>query len=161
MLKRKAKIKVCDDVLRKALKARKIIFRKMRQKPILTVEDIKARYKFAKKYRFKSKGWWCSYIQLFIDLKNFQVYTNGKSRAYAAMREVRGAYRGFGEGLDLCYVVVPKNLRCNTGARSVRIAAGIGGGKSPAGAAGPGSGIISTPTYPTSAQLNLTMGCVT
>ena len=64
-----------------------------------------------------------------IDLKNFPVYTHGAARDVAAMREVRGAYRAPGQGLDQHYVVQPKALRFNPGAASCRIAAGIGGGK--------------------------------
>ena len=45
------------------------------------------------------------------------------------MREVRGAYRAPGQGLNADYVVLPKALRTNPGARPCRIAAGIGGGK--------------------------------
>ena len=58
MIKKRAKVKVCDKVLRKALAARKIKFRTLRSKPILTEADRRARYAFAKKYRVKTKEWW-------------------------------------------------------------------------------------------------------
>ena len=57
MIKKRAKVKVCDKVLRKALAARKIKFRTLRTKPILTEADRRARYAFAKKYRVKTKEW--------------------------------------------------------------------------------------------------------
>ena len=44
------------------------------------------------------------------------------------MRQVRGAYRAIGQGLDDAYVVLPKDMKYNPGARSCRIAAGIGWG---------------------------------
>ena len=47
-------------------------------------------------------------IPMHIDLKNFAVYTTAKARDYAAMRMVRGAYRGVGAGLDEAYVVLPR-----------------------------------------------------
>jgi hypothetical protein len=47
-----------------------------------------------------------------------------------AMREVRGAYRKPGQGLDEGYVTVPKDHRYSPApARTARIAAGVGNGK--------------------------------
>ena len=129
MIKKRAKIFVDDKVLRKALASRKIKFRRPRSKPLLTKEDRIARFKFAKKYREKTLSWWLKKIHLHIDLKNFPVYTNGRARHLASMREVRGAYRTLGEGLDEAYVVIPKDMRFNPGAQSCRIAAGVGGGR--------------------------------
>ena len=129
MLKERTNVKLDDKVVRKALHARKIRFRKMRTKPLLTKVDRKERFAFARKYRVKSRQWWLNSIHLHIDLKNFQVYTHARARDYAAMREVRGAYRAPGQGLDEAYVVLPKDLRYNPGARSCRIAAGVGGGR--------------------------------
>ena len=45
------------------------------------------------------------------------------------MRIVRGAYRGVGQGLDEAFVVIPKDMRFNPGAKSCRIAGGVGGGR--------------------------------
>ena len=129
MLKKRAKCKYDDKVVRKALQEKNIKFRRLRSKPLLTKDDIKARFAFAKKYRTKAKKWWLKIVHIHIDLKNWSVCTNGKSRDVAAMREVRGAYRAPGQGLDESYVVLPKSLRTNPGARPCRIAAGIGGGK--------------------------------
>ena len=129
MLKKRAKCKVDDKVIRKALRTKNIRFRRLRAKPVLTKKDRKDRYAFAKKFRRKTKAWWLKKIKAHWDLKNWIVYTNGKSREVAAMREVRGAYRAPGQGLDENYVVLPKDLRYNTGAKPVRIAAAVGGGK--------------------------------
>ena len=133
MLKKRAKIKVDDKVVRKALQSRNIKFRRMRGKPILTKADRKARYAFAKKWKSKSAAWWVKALQeaplLHWDLKNFPVYPHAKARDIAAMREVRGAYRAPSQGLDEAYVVLPKDLRYNPGAKSCRIAAAVGGGK--------------------------------
>ena len=57
--------------------------------------------------------WWCAHVHLHLDLKNFPVYLTGKTRGYAAMREVRGAYRARGGGLGQGYTTVPKHLRNN------------------------------------------------
>ena len=115
--------------LQRALHARDIRFRKLREKPRLTAEDVAARLAFATKYRSKSKEWWCSHLDMIIDLKNFPAYLNAQTRAHAAQREVRGAYRKKGDGLSEGYTTVNKTLRFNPGARSIMIAAGVGKGR--------------------------------
>ena len=128
MLKKQAKCKACSKVTGKALSTRGIRFRRMRSKPILTKDDVKVRYAFAKKWRHKSREWWVKKI-FSIDLKNFPCYVHAQARDVAAMREVRGAYREAGQGLDECFVVVPKHLRYNPGVKSAKVAAGVGGGR--------------------------------
>lgn len=129
MLKAKTKVKVGERAILDALHKRGVYFRPQRSKPVLTQGDIDERYKFAKEYRGKTKRWWLKNLHMVIDCKHFPVYTNGASRAYAARRTIRGAYRTKGQGLDKGYVAVPKSLRYNTGAKSVMIAAGVGAGK--------------------------------
>ena len=129
MLKHKAKITVCDRVVRKALLSRGIKFRKMRVKPVLTKKDRKLRYRFAGLNRNKTRSWWLRKIQLHWDLKNFPVYVNRQGREYAARREVRGVYRKIGQGLDEGYVAIDKSLRYNPGVKAARIAACVGKGR--------------------------------
>ena len=129
MLKAKAKVQVGERAILDALHKRGVYFRAQRSKPLLTQDDVDERYKFAKKYRHKTKKWWLKTLHMAIDCKHFPVYTTGASRAYAARRTIRGAYRTKGQGLDKGYVAVPKSLRYNTGAKSVMIAAGVGAGK--------------------------------
>lgn len=125
MLKRRARCKASGRCIREALKLKNIKFRKMRSKPLLTKADQRARFDFAKKYHSKSKNWWLRNVHLHIDIKNFPAYVNAKARDVAAMRMVRGAYRRPGDGLDEAYVVVPKDLRYNPGAKSVKVCAGV------------------------------------
>lgn len=54
MLKRSTRIKAGERTILKALHARNILFRKLREKPVLTAADITERYAFAAKYRHKS-----------------------------------------------------------------------------------------------------------
>lgn len=129
MILRRARVKVSERCARKALQTRGIRFRRMRDKPLLTKDDVKERWRFARKYRNKSKAWWRSKVHLYIDLKSWKVYPNAKGRALAAQRTVRGAYRGPGGGLGEGYVVVPKSLKQNTGARPAKIAGGVGKGR--------------------------------
>ena len=51
MLRRETRTKACTRVIREALAKRNIRFRPLREKPVLTDEDIAARFAFAKKYR--------------------------------------------------------------------------------------------------------------
>jgi hypothetical protein len=129
MVVKRAKVKASERTARQALQNRGIRFRKMRSKPRLTAADVKTRYAFAKKYKKKPKAWWTSKLDLSHDMKNFPVYPHEEARAYAAQREVRGAYRGMAQGLGEGYVVCPKHLRYNTGVRPVKIDGGVGKGK--------------------------------
>lgn len=54
---RRLRIKTCARTVRDALHERKIYFRRLRSKPKLTDEDIKARFEFAKMYKNKTKAW--------------------------------------------------------------------------------------------------------
>ena len=71
MLKKRAKCNVSDKVVRKALKTKKIAFRKMRSKPVLTKKDRIERFNFAKKYLRKSREWWHKHIDQHWDIKKF------------------------------------------------------------------------------------------
>ena len=106
MVKKRTKIKSSERCIREALKARNIKFRKMRSKPILSAQDVKDRFAFSKKHRLKPKSFWQKKVDFYWDLKNWQVYINAAGRAYAAQREVRGAYcapiAGPGRGLRRC-----------------------------------------------------------
>lgn len=128
-LKTAARCKAGLKTIQRALHGRGVFFRKMRSKLVLSEEDIKARYAFAKKYKGKSPAWWRAKLHMVIDLKHFPVYVDGKGRAVAAQREVRGVYRKRGQGLDQGFVQRPKALRYNPGVKGALIAAGVGGGK--------------------------------
>ena len=56
-LKWAAKCTACARSILDALHSRNIYFRKLREKPMLTAEDVKARMAFASKYRLKTKAW--------------------------------------------------------------------------------------------------------
>ena len=57
MLMRRGRVKVCEKVLADALHERGYWFRDMRQKPILTPDDIADRFTWAKKYRNQPATW--------------------------------------------------------------------------------------------------------
>lgn len=129
MLRRAARVDISTRTILNALHSRKIYFRRLREKPLLTPEDVKARLAFAKKYKGKSAKWWNSFIDMHIDAKFFKVYLHGKARAHAAREGTRGAYRTAGQGLGAPYVKRGKRNRYNPGANSVMVLAGIGHGR--------------------------------
>lgn len=110
----------------KALHKRNIRFRKLREKPILTTQDIKARKDFAAAYAGKTSTWWQQSIHLHIDVKHFAIYLNGKGRRYVAQVGTRGAYRGLGEKFAKGTVKPNPKLKYNPGVRGVKVLAGVG-----------------------------------
>ena len=104
-------VKASERTLRNALHSRNIYCRRLRTKPVLTDDDIKQRYSFAKKYSHMTKTSWRKKLHVIIDCKHFPVYVNGKGRAWAAQRDVRGAYRKPRQGLSRRYTAVPKDQR--------------------------------------------------
>ena len=130
MLKRNTKCKASERAILERLHKRKIYFRPMREKPLLTEEDIKARFKFAKKWRIKSSQWWVRNIKAGIDGKFFKVYLSKGMRDLAAKHSTWGAFRSPGRGLEGAYVKPKKEYkRNNTGAKSALIMGGVGNGK--------------------------------
>ena len=59
--------RVCLRVLQEALHERKLWFRKLRRKHLLTDKDVAERYAFGKKFRNRKKAWWRRYIKAHID----------------------------------------------------------------------------------------------
>ena len=129
MIKKAFRKKVCVRVLANALHAHNVWFHRLREKPILTDDDVKARYAFARKYRNKSAAWWRTAVQLHIDNHAFHVPTTGAARRTLAARRVYGAYRAPGRLLQKEHVKQKRNLRQNTGAKHVLVAGGVGAGK--------------------------------
>ena len=100
MLKKAAKLKVGERVIRDALHQQKVYFRKLREKPVLTPEDVKDRLAFARKYHGKTPGWWNKQLHAIIDGKSFKVYLNADGRKKAAQHATYGAYRAPGQGQE-------------------------------------------------------------
>ena len=76
------------------------LFPPLRQKPVLTDEDIEARLAFAEKFETKSAAWWNSSLQMIIDVKHYRVLPHGSARRHAAQEATRGTYRKKGQGLS-------------------------------------------------------------
>ena len=129
MLKRSQRCKASVNTIRKRLHDRGMRFYAMRSKPILTNEDIAARYDFGWSYVERPRNWWVTHLHMIIDVKFFPVYLNGKARRHVAQTGTRGVYREYGEGLNEGYYKPNAKLKFNTGAKGVHVLAGVGNGK--------------------------------
>ena len=100
MLRRRSRSKVCNRTISEALHSRKVYFRRLREKPVLSADDIKARKAFGNKYKGKTCAWWTSFVDIHIDVKHFPVFLNGRSRDHASregLTRVRTAVSWFGQ----------------------------------------------------------------
>ena len=129
MLERSCRLKVCKRTILDALHTRGIYFRPLRQKPTLTPEDIEERKAFADQFACKSAAWWRKAIHMHIDVKHFQVLPHGRARAHAAQERTRGTYRKRAQGLGQWDTKPILKTKFNTGAKGVKVLAGIGNGK--------------------------------
>lgn len=129
MLKKSARVQASKRTILRALHIRGIRFRPMREKPVLTDEDVADRKEFADAYGRKPAVWWTTHVHMAIDVKHFSVFLHGGARARAAQSGARGAYRTRGQGLGKGYVKASKSLKYNPGARGVQVLAGVGDGK--------------------------------
>ena len=100
MVRKAAKTTVCVNTIRRALASTVIQFRRLRTKPTLTKEDIKARLLFATKYKGKPAAWWQGNMHMIIECETFPAYVIARGRSYAARRDIRGVYRDIGQGVD-------------------------------------------------------------
>lgn len=129
MLQKRARCKATARTALKALHARGYFFRHLRQKPILTPDDVKERFAFARKFRNKPARWWLKHIDLHWDNHVFKVATTFRGRKLLAMRRVRGAYRKRGKSLRPSLVKPNPKLRQSTGAKGLLTAGGVGAGR--------------------------------
>lgn len=112
-----------------ALHERGLWFQRLREKPVLTDDDVAQRFAFAKLYRHKTSLWWRRHLQLHMDNHVSKTPLTGKGRRMLATRRVRGVYRTKKTGLKQSHVRPGRKLKQNTNARSVLVAGGVGNGK--------------------------------
>lgn len=96
-VKEKAGVEASDRAVLEAFHEKDIWFRPLRQKPILTDEDVAERKVFGGKYIARSKEQWLRMPEAIIDNKNFPIYRNAEGRHEAARRQIRGGYRRRGD----------------------------------------------------------------
>ena len=129
LIQKRFRPKVSFPTLWDALHERGVWFHKLREKPILSDQDVKDRFAWAKKYRGKSPAWWRRAIHLHLDNHVFKVPGTATARRTLAARRVAGTYRAPGKSLLKQHVKAGRGLRQNTGARGVLVAGGVGAGR--------------------------------
>ena len=129
MLMKRSRVKVCGRLVADALHKRGYSFRDLRHKPILTPEDTKKRWSFAKKFKGKSSSWWMRTVHIHIDNHHFKVATTARGRKLLAKRTVRGVYRKKGKSLRPGHVKPHPKMKLATGPKGILKAGGVGGGK--------------------------------
>jgi hypothetical protein len=129
MLMRRGRLKVCSKVVANALHDRGYWFRDMRHKPILTPDDVKERFAWAKKYRKKTAAWWMKTVHIHLDNHAFKVATTSAGRKLLAKRAVRGVYRQKGKSLRSGHVKPNPKLRLSLGTKPILKGGGVGSGK--------------------------------
>ena len=125
MVLERSRLRVSLRTVANALHARGYYFHRLREKLLLTPEDVRERYAFAAKYKSKPQAWWLRHIDLHLDNKCFKVATTYRGRRLLSMRGVRGAYRTRGRSLAAGHVKAGRKHRHNTGAKGVLIAGGV------------------------------------
>jgi hypothetical protein len=129
MLKKRCRLTCCARVLFNALHKRGYWFRTLRKKMILTPDDVKSRFKWAKYYKKYSRQWWLKKVQVHLDNKHFKVALTVFGRRLLAKRKCRGCFRRKGKSLRSGHVRPDPKLRINTGAKGIMKMGGVGGGK--------------------------------
>lgn len=92
-VKERAGVVASNRTVLEAFHDNDIWFRPLRQKPILTDEDVATRMVFGTKHKSRPKEKWVNWPNAIIDNKNFPLYLNAFGRNEAARRQVRGGYR--------------------------------------------------------------------
>ena len=128
MVRLAAGLKCSTKAVSRAFWKRGIYFRPLYEKPELTDEDRMDRRCFTDEHKDKTDKKWQKFPHCIVDNKNFPVYTKGKDRDYAARRRVRGAYRP--RRRIFTHRTKPsRNLKRNTGTKSVIVTCAIGHGR--------------------------------
>ena len=97
MVLKRSRTKIGERTVFDKFHEKGIYFHKLFGRLDLTVEDKEARAAWCRSKVSRSKLQWKTMPHAIIDNKNFQIYTTGKGREYAARRGVRGVYRRRGD----------------------------------------------------------------
>lgn len=123
MVRARAGTSLCEKRVRQVLHGEGIRFYRLKERPILTNDDLAVRLKWANTRKRRSKDSWLSKPHAIIDDKNWQIFNNKDGRQHAARRSVRGAYQQKGQNPSR-YVVKPKK-HIKYPAKTVRVTAAV------------------------------------
>ena len=98
--------KIAKRTAGRLIAARGLKWRRPREKPILTPQDVATRLLFAKKYKGKAPKFWRNCVAL--DGKSFAAVLNATHRRWAGSQRLRGIYRKGGTAESLASFRVRK-----------------------------------------------------
>lgn len=124
----KAGVNVCERTVRDGMKDKKYSFLKLKEKPLLTDDDVAKRKLGTGAHKRRSRLQWVQTPHAIIDNKKFPKTNCPKSREYTARRSVRGAYMKKGSQPKR-WLVKPKNGSNTVKYCGVTVAAGVIKGK--------------------------------
>ena len=132
MVHRRSRFKCSQRTISRALHGRGYRCFKLYEKMILTPDDIKARWEWAKKYTKMTKAWWLNRVQIHLDNHHFKRASTATGRKNLAKRRVRFVLRKKGtkkSRIEPYYVKPSGKLRGGGGVKGVLKLGGVGGGK--------------------------------
>ena len=128
MVSKHAGVDICDKTLLAEFHKRGFRFYKLKERPLLTQDDMKARLAWAKGHKSRSSEAWKAKPHAIIDNKHFQMFRNAAGRDHVARRSVRGAYQKKGQ-LPKQHLVKPKKGNMKFPAKGVAATAAVIKGK--------------------------------
>ena len=130
MLKAHAGVEASDRKVLEAFHENGVRFRKLKEKLILSKEDVRSRFCWGNKRLRRSKALWVKKPHATIDTKHFQLFRCRVGRDFAARRAVRGAYQKKGKkgGLVQPHLVKHKPT-LNFPAKGVKVNAAVVDGR--------------------------------
>ena len=128
MILDKAGVDVSERTVRDGMKKKKYSFLKLKEKPLLTNEDIVKRQTWTFERKRRTRFQWVGKPHAIIDNKKFAKTSCVKSREYEARRSVRGAYMKKGSQPKR-HLVKPKNGSNTVKYPGVTVTAGVINGR--------------------------------
>lgn len=125
MVKQHAGVTASNKTVLSAFHQHGIWFRKLRERPVLTKEDVTMRRAWALTHKRRSRQQWIKSPHAIIDNKTFPIYLNSSGRTHGARRSVRGAFRSKKDEPKSWLVRSKKTMKFT--ATSVQVAAVVNG----------------------------------
>ena len=117
-------IKVSERTVLREFHRREIKFYRLKERQILTDDDIKERKAWGKAHQGRKKKTWVRKPKAIIDNKHWQLFTTGAGRRHAARRAIRGAYQKKGTAPE-SHMIKPKGGNMKFPAKGVTVTAAV------------------------------------
>ena len=114
--------------LEREFRDRHIHFYRLKQRPLLTRDDMQQRKAWVLRHRSRSRQGWVKKPHAIIDNKRYPIYGTEAGRRHAARRSIRGAYQEKGQ-MPGQHMVQPKGGNIRFPAAGVMVSAAVSDGK--------------------------------